>query len=114
MYFILCFLAIFFKVSPCLTIYVPLFVFVDGFAEAVFGLAVAVLAGFVVDAGFDEVEGLFDDDEAGFEVLLFVGFVVVDELLLVFVPLFDARVPPPFCLVFGVRACILASSADVM
>ena len=100
--------------------YVPLFVVVDGFAEAVFGFAVAVFAGFVVDAGFDEVkgfdevEGLFDDDEAGFEVLPFVGFVVVDELLLVFVPLFDARVPPPFCLVFGVRACILASSADVM
>ena len=67
-----------------------------------------------VFAGFDEVEGLFDDDEAGFVVLPFVGLVVVDELLLVFVPPFDAIVPPPFCFVLGVRACILASSVAVM
>ena len=98
---------------------------VTGFTVAVFGFDVdVVLLGFIVTvfAGFDVEAGLFvvagfddefvllDDDE----VLLVVGFDVLDEfplllvLLLVVVPLFDAMVLLPFC--FGVRACILASS----
>ena len=86
----------------------------------VLGFFVTVFAGFDVDAGFFVVAGfddelvLFDDDE----VLLDVGFVVPDEfplllvLLLVVVPLFDAMVLLPWG--FGVRACILASSACVI
>jgi hypothetical protein len=82
----------------------------------VLGFFVTVFAGFDVEAGFFVVAGfddelvLLDDDE----VLLVVGFDVLDEfplllvLLLVVVPLLDAMVLLPFC--FGVRACILASS----
>lgn len=102
---------------------------VTGFTVAVFGFdvdvvllgfIVIVFAGFEVEAGlfvvagFDDELVLFDDDE----VLLVVGFVVPDEfplllvLLLVVVPLFDAMVLLPWG--FGVRACILASSACVI
>lgn len=102
---------------------------VTGFTVAVFGFDVdVVLLGFIVTvfagfdveaglfvvAGFDDELVLFDDDE----VLLVVGFDVLDEfplllvLLLVVVPLFDAMVLLPWG--FGVRACILASSAAVM
>ena len=102
---------------------------VTGFTVAVFGFdvdvvflgfIVTVFAGFEVEAGlfvvagFDDELVLFDDDE----VLLVVGFVVPDEfplllvLLLVVVPLFDAMVLLPWG--FGVRACILASSACVI
>lgn len=90
-----------------------------GFAVdvVVLGFIVAVVAGFdvvaglFVVAGFDDELVLLDDDEA----LLVVGFEVLDEfplllvLLLVVGPLFDAMVLLP--LGFGVRACILASSA---
>ena len=84
------------------------------------GFIVTVFAGFDVEvglfvvAGFDDELVLFDDDE----VLLDVCFVVLDEfplllvLLLVVVPLFDAMVLLPWG--FGVRACILASSACVI
>ena len=102
---------------------------VTGFTVAVFGFdvdvvllgfIVIVFAGFEVEAGlfvvagFDDELVLFDDDE----VLLVVGFGVLDEfplllvLLLVVVPLFDAMVLLPWG--FGVRACILASSACVI
>ena len=101
---------------------------VTGFTVAVFGFDVdVVLLGFIVTvfAGFDVEAGLFvvagfddelvllDDDEAGFDVLLEVGFVVLDELLFdVVVPLFDAMVLLPFC--FGVRAFIFSSSSGVI
>ncbi len=102
---------------------------VTGFTVAVFGFdvdvvllgfIVTVFAGFEVEAGlfvvagFDDELVLFDDDE----VLLDVGFVVLDEfplllvLLLVVVPLFDAMVLLPWG--FRVRACILTSSACVI
>ena len=102
---------------------------VIGFTVAVLGFDVdVVLLGFIVTVfvgfdvevglfvvvGFDDELVLFDDDE----VLLVVGFVVLDEfplllvLLLVVVPLFDAMVLLPWG--FGVRACILASSACVI
>ena len=103
---------------------------VTGFTVAVFGFdvdvvllgfIVTVFAGFEVEAGlfvvagFDDGLVLFDDDE----VLLVVGFGALDEfplllvlLLVVVVPLFDAMVLLPWG--FGVRACILASSACVI
>ena len=107
---------------------------VTGFTVAVFGFDVdVVLLGFIVTvfagfdveaglfvvAGFDEELALLDDDEAGFDVLLEVGFVVLDEFPLlpvllfdVVVPLFDAMVLLPFC--FGVRAFIFSSSSGVI
>ena len=95
------------------------------FVELVTGLTVAVLEGFAAEIGFAVVDGLddelvvFDDDAAGFVLLFATGFLVLDELL-VWLPLFvvvvfpfEATVPLlPFCL--GVRACILASSAEVI
>lgn len=110
--------------SPCFTMYMPSFevdigfiapglVVVDGFDETVF-------IGFDEDVGFFVEEELLFDEFVG--LLLLVGLFVLDELPLLFVillfdevvPLFEARVPPPFCFVLGVRACILASSAAVM
>ncbi len=97
-----------------------------GLDVAVLGFAVELFAGFAVATGFAVVagfdgelalldDGLFDelvwfDDE----LLLVVGFGVLDELPLFeeFVPLFDAMGALPCCL--GVRACILASSDAVM
>ena len=97
-----------------------------GFTVTVFGFAVVLFAGFtvatgfVVVAGFDGELALLDEgllDELVWlddELLLVVGFDVLDELPLFeeFVPLFDAMGALPCCL--GVRACILASSDAVM
>ena len=141
LYFILCFFAIFFKVSPCFTIYIlfkdivisGFFALFVGFEETIAGLLgtetvvgffvdagllVLVVFGFVVVTGFVDVDGLLGDLEPGFDEELDAGFVVLDELLLLVVLLFDelllfdATGLLPFCL--GVRACIFASSAAVM